>query len=309
MSSKNRSARAHDTLVYRLSEVLTKLNQGESLDPQALADEFGVNLRTIQRDLNVRFAGLPLTKANGRYKMDEAHLGKLTIRDIERFAAFTGVSGLFPEMSGQFLKEVFATNANDAWLVKGHHYEDVREHRAMFVSLEQAIVGKHTVQFRYSKTNGDTSVRSSVEPYKLINQKGIWYLAAWDDGKLKSFAISRIKALLVDAETFVPRKQVDKELADSDGIWLGTARHRVLIQVSSQVATFFQRRNLVPNQVIEKETAGGGILVASTVVHIDEILPIIRYWIPHVRVLEPPHYQQILEQGLADYLKQTARVS
>lgn len=48
-----RQPRAHDTLVYRLSQVLTKLNQGESLDPQALADEFGVNLRTIQRDLNV----------------------------------------------------------------------------------------------------------------------------------------------------------------------------------------------------------------------------------------------------------------
>lgn len=309
MSSTKRSARAHDTLVYRLSEVLTKLNQGESLDPQALADEFGVNLRTIQRDLNVRFAGLPLIKANGRYKMDEAHLGKLTIRDIERFAAFTGVSGLFPEMSGQFLKEVFATNANDAWLVKGHHYEDVREHRAMFVALEQAIVQKNTVQFRYCKTNGDTRVRIAVEPYKLINQKGIWYLAAWEDGKLKSFAISRIEALLVDEETFVPRKQVDKELVGSDGIWLGAVHHRVLIQVSSQVATFFQRRNLVPNQVIEKETAGGGILVASTVVHIDEILPIIRYWIPHVRVLEPPQYQQLLEQGLADYLKQTARVS
>ena len=136
---------SHDTLAYRLSEVLTKLNQGESLDPKALADEFGVNLRTIQRDLNVRFAGLPLIKANGRYKMDEAQLGKLSIRDIERFAAFSGVSGLFPEMSGQFLKEVFASNAHDAWLVKGHHYEDVREHRAMFVSLEQAIVEKHTV--------------------------------------------------------------------------------------------------------------------------------------------------------------------
>lgn len=309
MSSTKRHARTHDTLVYRLSEVLTKLNQGESLDPQALADEFGVNLRTIQRDLNVRFAGLPLIKANGRYKMDEGHLGKLTIRDIERFAAFTGVSGLFPEMRGQFLKEVFASNANDAWLVKGHHYEDVRERRAMFVALEQAIVQKHTVQFRYCKTNGDTRVRIAVEPYKLINQKGIWYLAAWDDGRLKSFAISRIEALLVDEESFVPRMQVDKELADSDGIWLGEVRHRVLIQVSSQVATFFRRRNLVPNQVIEKETAGGAILVASTVVHIDEILPIIRYWIPHVRVLEPPHYQQILEQGLADYLKQTARVS
>lgn len=304
-----RPPRAHDTLVYRLSEVLTKLNQGESLDPQSLADEFGVNLRTIQRDLNVRFAGLPLIKANGRYKMDEAHLGKLTICDIERFAAFTGVSGLFPELSGQFLKEIFASNANDAWLVRGHHYEDVRERRTMFVALEQAIVEKHTVQFRYSKTNGDTRVRSAIEPYKLINQKGIWYLAAWDDGKLKSFAISRIEALLVDEKTFVPRKQVDKELANNDGIWLGAARQRVLIQVSSQVATFFRRRNLVPNQMIEEESAGGDILVASTVVHIDEILPVIRYWIPHVRVIEPPGCQQILEQGLADYLKKTVRAS
>ena len=304
-----RPARAHDTLAYRLSEVLTKLNQGQSLDPQALADEFGVNLRTIQRDLNVRFAGLPLIKTNGRYKMDDAHLGKLTMRDIERFAAFSGVSGLFPEMSGQFLKEVFASNASDAWLVKGHQYEDVRGHRAMFSTLEHAIVEKRVVQFRYSKANGDAKLRNAVEPYKLINQKGIWYLAAWDDGKLKSFAISRMAALMVDETTFTPRAHIEKDLANSDGIWLGSDRQKVLIQVSSQVATFFTRRNLLPNQVIEKEMDGGDILVSTTVVHSEEVLPIMRYWIPHVRIVEPPGYQQLLEQGLADYLQQADRQS
>jgi predicted DNA-binding transcriptional regulator YafY len=304
-----RPARAHDTLAYRLSEVLTKLNQGQSLDPQALADEFGVNLRTIQRDLNVRFAGLPLIKTNGRYKMDEAHLGKLTMRDIERFAVFSGVSGLFPEMSGQFLKEVFASNARDAWLVKGHQYEDVRGHRAMFAALEQAIVEKRIVQFRYSKANGDAKLRSAVESYKLINQKGIWYLAAWDDGKLKSFAISRMAALMVDETTFTPRAHIEQDLASSDGIWLGSDRLKVLIQVSSQVASFFKRRNLLPNQVIEKEMDSGDILVSTTVVHSEEVLPIMRYWIPHVRIVEPPEYQRLLEQGLADYLQQADRKS
>ena len=42
MSSAN-----HDTLVYRLAQILIKLNQGERLDPLSLADEFGVNLRAI----------------------------------------------------------------------------------------------------------------------------------------------------------------------------------------------------------------------------------------------------------------------
>lgn len=298
-----RPPKAHDTLVYRLSEVLTKLNQGDSLDPQELADEFGVNLRTIQRDLNVRFAGLPLVKVNGRYTMDEAHLGKLTIRDIERFAVFSGVNGLFPEMSGQFLKEVFASNAQGAWLVKGHHYEDLRDHRALFADLEQAIVNRHPVQFRYNKANGETKLRDAVEPYKLINQKGIWYLAAWDEGKLKSFAVSRMAALMVEEKTFVPRAHVEEDLAKSDGIWLGSDRRRVLIQVSSQVATFFRRRNLLPNQVIEKESAGGDILVSTTVAQAEEVLPIIRYWIPHVRILEPVAMQEQLEDSLASYLE------
>ena len=303
MSLLKRPAKAHDTLVYRLSEVLTKLNQGDSLDPQALAEEFGVNLRTIQRDLNVRFAGLPLVKVNGRYTMDEAHLGKLTIRDIERFAVFSGVSGLFPEMSGQFLKEVFASNAQSAWLVKGHHYEDLRDHRSMFSDLERAIVKRHLVQFRYNKATGETKLRVAVEPYKLINQIGIWYLAAWHEGKLKSFAVSRMAALMLEETTFVPRSNVEDDLANSDGIWLGSDRQRVLIQVSSQVAAFFRRRNLLPNQVIEKEAPGGDILISTTVAQAEEVLPIIRYWIPHVRILEPMAMQQQLEETLASYLE------
>ena len=50
----------HEILVYRLSQILIKLNQGEKLDPQDLADEFKVTLRTVQRDLNERFTYLPL---------------------------------------------------------------------------------------------------------------------------------------------------------------------------------------------------------------------------------------------------------
>ena len=54
--------RIHDTLVRRLAEILIKLNRGESLSPPALAAEFNVGLRTIQRDLIQRFAYLDLEK-------------------------------------------------------------------------------------------------------------------------------------------------------------------------------------------------------------------------------------------------------
>lgn len=49
--------------------MLVKLNPSENLDPRALAHEFGVNVRTIQRDINERFGYVPLEKINGSSRM------------------------------------------------------------------------------------------------------------------------------------------------------------------------------------------------------------------------------------------------
>ena len=51
---------SHDTLSFRLADILVKLNNGEKLDPHQLAQEYKVNLRTIQRDLNQLAERFPL---------------------------------------------------------------------------------------------------------------------------------------------------------------------------------------------------------------------------------------------------------
>lgn len=275
---------------------------GESLDPQDLAEEFGVNLRTIQRDLNVRFGCLPLVKSDGRYRLEEVHLGKLTLKDIEHFATLSGVGGLFPEMTDQFLRRVFDSGTDSAWAVNGHNYEDLRGKEAVFAELERSILEHHHVRFNYTNSQGQHKFHSQVESYKMVNHKGIWYLAAWADGKLKSFAVSRMESLISEQTLFEPRAVVEKELAASDSIWLGTPRQKVVLQVNAQVAGYFRRRKLLPHQEIDKELAGGDIVVYTSVAHADELLPIVRYWIPHVRILEPFEFQRQLEDGLAVYL-------
>ncbi len=300
----------HDTLVYRLSEILTKLNMGESLDPQALADEFKVTLRTIQRDLNVRFACLPLVKSGGRYRLQDAKLGKLgklTIKDLEHFASLSGVAGLFPKLSERFLRGVFDSDHNSAWMVKGHNYEDLRGKEPLFADIERAVNEHRHVDFRYTKSDGETKSYAGIEPYKLLNQKGIWYISACAGDTLKSFSVSRIEGLQVKDSNFVPRPEVVAELHRNDSIWHGATRQRVLLQVSSKVATYFKRRKLVPNQVIETELDSGDILVVTDVAHADEVLPIVRYWIPHIRILEPVEFQRHLESVLAAYLKVSGR--
>ena len=292
----------HDTLVYRLAQILVKLNQGEKLDPLALADEFGVNLRTIQRDLNVRFAYLPLQKNDGRYHLDPAFLGKLNTRDIERFAGLAGVRGLFPMLSDDFLRDIFDSRIQSALLVKGHNYENLAGKEELFRQMERAVVARCHVTFDYRKGEGLKSY-SAVAPFKLINHKGIWYLVARDGDKLKSFSFAKIEHLNLLDSHFAHDPEIDRKLKEEDGIWLSDEKKEIVFKVAREVAGYFKRRKLIANQVIEKELEDGGLIVSAKVGHQNQVLPIVRYWIPHIRIISPEGLQEEMERELLGYVE------
>lgn len=294
----------HDTLVYRLAQILVKLNQGQKLDPLALADEFGVNLRTIQRDLNVRFAYLPLQKTDGRYHLDPAYLGKLSTRDIERFASLAGVRGLFPTLSDDFLGDIFDSRMQSALLVKGHNYEDLAGKEDVFRHLERAIVARCHISFDYAKDEGNKSY-TAVAPFKLINNKGIWYLVARDGDKLKTFSFARIERVVQLDTRFAHEPETDRMLKEEDGVWLGEEKKEIVLKISRDIASYFKRRKLIANQVIEKELEDGGLIVSAKVGHVNQVLPIVRYWIPNIRVISPEGLQKEIEKDLRSYMERT----
>lgn len=291
----------HDTFGYRLIQILKKLNQGEKLDPKALAEEFNVNLRAIQRDLNERFAFLQLEKTNGLYHLHPTFLGKLSLRDVEHFARLAGVSGLFPSGADDFLREVFDARVQTALLVKGQHYEDLGGKEHSFRQLEQAILARQKITYDYRKNEGTKSY-ADVEPYKLVNHDGIWYLAGKDGDKLKAFTFSKIDRLQVSDATFTADPSVETTLAAEDDIWLNNKKLEVVLKIAAPVADYFKRRKLVANQVIEKELEDGGLIVSAKVAHINQILPTVRQWIPHIRIISPEGLQAEMEREIRSYL-------
>lgn len=291
----------HDSLGYRLAHILGKLNQGERLDPQLLADEFNVNLRTIQRDLNERFAFLPLQKTDGQYHLQLTFLGKLSLRDVGHFASLAGVRGLFPSLSDDFLRDIFDARLQSALLVKGHRYEDLGGKEHSFRQLEQAILARNKITYSYQKPEGVKNY-TYAQPYKLVNHGGIWYLAAKDGARLKSFSFAKIDRLQVSDQTFTPDPDVERTLQADDDIWLNDKKIKVVLMISGSAAGYFTRRKLVSNQVIEKELEDGGLIVSAEVAHINQILPTVRYWLPNVRIISPERYQVALEAELKAYL-------
>ena len=295
------SSASHETIVYRLSQILIRLNQGEKLDPQQLSEDFHVTLRTIQRDLNERFAYLPLQRTDKLYYIDPIYLGKLNTRDIERFASLAGMRGLFPSLSDDFLRDIFDARIQTALLVKGHSYEDLAGKTELFRRIEQAIVARHKISFHYP-SQGELKRYADIEPYKLINNKGIWYLAARHGETLKTFSFTKLDWVEILSDShFQFDPSIDKTLQEEDGVWLGEKKE-IVLKISHEVADYFKRRKLIANQIIEKELEDGGLILSAKVGHLNQIIPIVRYWIPHIRIISPEGLQAEMEGEIEKYL-------
>lgn len=202
------------------------------------------------------------------------------------------------------MRDIFDARAQETLLIKGHHYENIAGREQIFRDIEQAIIARKKVTLEYQKPDGMKSY-DAVSPYKLLNLKGIWYLAALDGGKLKTFSFAKIGPLKVLDSAFVWSAEIDAKLASEDGIWFTEKQYEVVLKVNADVASYFKRRKLIANQVIEKELADGGLLISAKVGHQNQVLPILRYWIPHIRVISPESWQVELEQGIEDYLRRS----
>lgn len=290
----------HELLAQRLSAILQKLNLGEALDVDLLAEEFGVHRRTILRDFQDRFAFLPLEKKNGRYLIDPAYLGRLSWKDVQRFAGMAGLHGLFPSLDTQFIRELFDARLQETFHVHGQNPEDLRHRVEEFRCLQQAIRDRRKLSFVYHKPEGEKPVE--VEPYRLLNHGGIWYLAATDNGKIKAYAFGKIRALNCLSESFTPNEAIATMLDGEDSIWLNEKKTEVVLTVDPEAAVYFKRRKLIAQQIIEKHLEDGGLIVSGKFAHPNQILPIVRYWLPHIRIVSPVAWQEELESGLKHYL-------
>jgi len=287
----------HDTLAQRLAEILRLLHLGQQLERRQLAERFGVTERTIYRDLK-RLGDMVVSLPNGRYLLADDYRNRLSPGDLHAFAQISGVEQMFPRGQNWSWLELLRPGKS-GFLVRDSHFEADRPDSATFSDLKQAIEKHRRCTIVY------TDRRRLIEPYRLVHNKGVWYLAATENGHLKSFALGRLAELRLSDKTFLPSAEILAQIEDDEDVWFGQPRIAVKVRVASGGAYYFRRRHVLPHQELIEEEADGGLLLRCQVNHPNQLLPLLRYWIPHARVVEPAWLQEQLHDELNHYLQST----
>ena len=75
----------------------------------------------------------------------------------------------------------------------------------------------------------------------------------------------------------------------------------VKLYADKNATKYFKRRPL-PTQKIETFSDDGTMEFSVNITHEMEILPLVKYWIPHLFILEPAWVKEMIEEDTQEYL-------
>ncbi|MFD1937608.1 helix-turn-helix transcriptional regulator [Nonomuraea mangrovi] len=207
----------------RLLSVLLLLQTRGRMTAQQLADELGVSVRTVYRDVEALHAsGVPLygeAGHEGGYRLVDGYRTRLTgLTEKEAQALFlAGLPGPAAELGLGALAAAAELKIEAALppdLREGSRC--VREHFHLdspgwyhdgdqvphLPALADAVWNKLVVAVRYRRWREPYEVERTLEPYGLVLKAGRWYLVARAGADLRTYRVNQILAMEVTERTF-----------------------------------------------------------------------------------------------------------
>lgn len=294
-----------EKLAERISYILNQLYLNMDIDKAELAEHFGVHVRTIERDLT-RLKNL-IEYRDGKWHLRPALRGTVPGNYLTQYAALVGTEALFPDRSQGYLIAQLEEKHDTGLQIHPMPEEDLGTRQSDFKLLQQAVQQRYACTFQYA------GKQRHVYPYRLIHKNGIWYLAAAEQpaNQLKNFSLGRMSLLQVhdEQEAFRLDDAHLRYLQQQPDIWFTQRATHVVLHVAEPVAHYFMRRDQLPRQRNQKNS-DGSLRVETHIYHQQQLFPIVRYWMPHVRIITPTKWAQELigtiEQTLAQWQNPSA---
>ncbi|HBN6185422.1 TPA: WYL domain-containing transcriptional regulator [Vibrio parahaemolyticus] len=262
-----------EKLAFRLSDILTRLFMGEVLSIEQLMRDYQVSEKTLRRDFNERLIKAPITKCEDGYRL--APVSRIATPNIQKAMNDSGLSLLMP-------KGLSFNSAYQNLLFKNPRTEHTEKFEATFRTLSDAITSKSMINLTYQG-----QIIEFVHPYRLVNDRGLWYLAATHSGILYSYRLSKISQIYRREDKYHPNPKVRESITSQGMEWLTAEKADVLLQVDADIAECFINDTLLPNQQILKELDDGSLLISSRVTKLADVIPTLKAWMPKIEVLSP----------------------
>ena len=283
-----------------------------------LAEKFGVNKTTIQRDVNLLsdmgIEVVPYGK-HGYEMVSDFFLPTLNF-DFKEALALVTAANLYRAAEGKQAVEVLDSAINKITSalpkqvndtlnqivprieVPDQQVSEIDENQPYKEDLYQAIRERHRVRITYNSFSSGQKTHHRLAPYAVLFRKPAWYVIGYSEtpAQIRTFRINRIDSLKITQLGYtIPEDfSIQKHLEKSSDIMLGPETH-VVIRFAPRIAPLIREVNWHPTQQI-KELDEGGLRFEVTVAGWREIGWWVLGWGHEAAVVEPKDLQEWIAQ-------------
>jgi len=129
-----------------------------------------------------------------------------------------------------------------------------------------------------------------------------WYLIVLD---ARNDLLKNISQIDIHDTVFTTDTKLEDTLENPLSIWFEKEREPITVKlrIGSTIAKYFKRKPLSKAQKIIDEEEDGTLVITLPITHEMEIIPIVKYWIPHIRLLEPEWIAEKINSDVREYLQ------
>jgi predicted DNA-binding transcriptional regulator YafY len=310
----------------RLLAIVLELQAAGRRRAEDLAATFEVGKRTIYRDIQALCeAGVPVISTPGQgYTLLEGYfLPPLRFTPDEALILLLGGEVMAQSFDAEYRAAAHAAGRKIAGALPEPLREEVRslQDSIRFVpqgsgdrpgladqlrQLRRAVVGRHTVRFRYhARRSQDESSAYSMrdaDPYGLVHFLGAWHLVAYCHLRrdIRRFRVERMDQLVVLPQTFTRPPDFKLERRGDE------EQRTIVVRALFDPAAADWVREAPSFFAVGLEQRDDGLLVTLRVRDERDVLQWLLSWGAQVRVLEPESLRALLareaEQVLRNHL-------
>jgi len=146
-----------------------------------------------------------------------------------------------------------------------------------------------------------------IKPLKIANYEGIWYLIALNakNDKLRKYHLKSISNIAVTKDLFSTKKKLDELLENAINVWFNDEiePYEVILFLNKHAAKTLKRRPISKSQRVISEYKDGSCDISLQITHEREIISIVQYWMPHIKIVSPEWINEIILGHIDRFLK------
>jgi len=298
----------YDKALFRYAQIIAKLYGGAKLSNKELAEEFQVSTKTIQRDFAKLVLMFPIFQDKKLWQLEKEFEFKenLSIEDDITLKLLSQASKSFDDSFSKRADKLLSRiddNINSPIYTK-IELEDISNKLQEFSQIEKAINLNHKIEITY--TMDDYSYETIINPYKIVNFEGFWYLIAKRKGDLRRYYLQNIFNVEILKEKFRKSKKIEELISNAINIWFDeTDSFEVELLIDKSISKYFMRKPISKSQRLKEFDEDKNMIITLNIANEKEIIPIVKYWLPNIKVLKPRSLNEKIKEEVQKFLKWT----